>query len=58
MESPARRQSLYDKSMKVIAYLAPEIPALSATFVYNEIIALQCSGYTVVPLVMSQRVTG
>ena len=28
-----------------IAYLAPEIPALSATFVYNEILQLEESGY-------------
>jgi len=31
-----------------IAYLAPEIPALSATFVYNEILALQALGTEVV----------
>ncbi|MCC5796241.1 MAG: glycosyltransferase family 4 protein [Methylophaga sp.] len=30
-----------------VAYLAPEIPALSATFVYNEILALQKSGVEV-----------
>ncbi len=34
--------------MNCIAYLAPEIPALSATFVYNEILALQERGYEVV----------
>lgn len=33
-----------------IAYLAPEIPALSATFVYNEILRLEDSGYQIVPL--------
>lgn len=33
--------------MDRIAYLAPEIPALSATFVYNEIIALQEKGYKI-----------
>ena len=33
-----------------IAYLAPEIPALSATFVYNEILALETMGFTIVPL--------
>jgi len=33
-----------------IAYLAPEIPALSATFVYNEILRLEDSGYRVVPI--------
>lgn len=35
--------------MNRIAYLAPEIPALSATFVYNEILALQEKGYEIVP---------
>jgi glycosyltransferase involved in cell wall biosynthesis len=33
-----------------IAYLAPEIPALSATFVYNEILHLEGSGYQIVSL--------
>ena len=33
-----------------IAYLAPEIPALSATFVYNEILRLEEIGYQIVPL--------
>ncbi len=37
-----------------IAYLAPEIPALSATFVYNEILRLEDSGYRVVPLSVHQ----
>jgi colanic acid/amylovoran biosynthesis glycosyltransferase len=32
-----------------LAYLAPEIPALSATFVYNEIFQLEQLGYAVVP---------
>lgn len=32
-----------------IAYLAPELPALSATFVYNEILALEKLGARVVP---------
>lgn len=32
-----------------LAYLAPEIPALSATFVYNEIFQLEQLGYSVVP---------
>jgi glycosyltransferase involved in cell wall biosynthesis len=36
--------------MKRIAYLAPEIPALSATFVYNEILALQDHGCLVIPI--------
>lgn len=34
---------------KTIAYLASEIPALSATFVYNEILALQKRGLTIIP---------
>jgi len=38
------------KNQLKIAYLAPEIPALSATFVYNEILGLEKSGYRVVPL--------
>ncbi|UCD33764.1 MAG: glycosyltransferase [Desulfobacterales bacterium] len=33
-----------------IAYLAPEIPALSATFVYNEILGLKDRGYKIVPI--------
>ncbi|WP_417498660.1 glycosyltransferase family 4 protein [Methylophaga sp.] len=32
-----------------LAYLAPEIPALSATFVYNEILALSELGHEVIP---------
>ena len=38
------------QQIKRIAYLAPEIPALSATFVYNEIIALQEEGFEVVSI--------
>jgi len=37
-----------------IAYLAPEIPALSATFVYNEILALQALGTEVVAFSVHQ----
>ncbi len=33
-----------------IAYLAPELPALSATFVYQEILELQRNGVGVVPI--------
>ena len=33
-----------------IAYLAPEIPALSATFVYHEILALEEKGFDVLPI--------
>jgi colanic acid/amylovoran biosynthesis glycosyltransferase len=32
-----------------LAYLAPEIPALSATFVYNEILQLEELGFSVLP---------
>jgi len=37
-------------SCKVIAYLAPELPALSATFVYEELVRLERRGYKVVPI--------
>ena len=37
-----------------VAYLAPEIPALSATFVYNEILALERQGIDVVPITVHQ----
>lgn len=33
-----------------VAYLAPEIPALSATFVYKELLALERHGYQVLPI--------
>jgi len=33
-----------------LAYLAPEIPALSATFVYNEILALEELGNEILPI--------
>jgi glycosyltransferase involved in cell wall biosynthesis len=33
-----------------VAYLAPEIPALSATFVYEELLALERRGVTVLPV--------
>lgn len=36
--------------MKVIAYLAPEIPSLSGTFVYGEIFALQKQNFQIIPL--------
>jgi len=36
--------------MKTIAYIAPEIPALSATFVYNEVLGLEGKGFDVVPI--------
>jgi len=49
-----------------VAYLAPELPALSATFVYNEILQLESLGVQVVPFsvhppssaVNEQRVEG
>lgn len=34
---------------RAIAYLAPEIPALSATFVYEEMLGLERRGFVVVP---------
>jgi glycosyltransferase involved in cell wall biosynthesis len=34
----------------VMAYIAPEIPALSATFVTHEILALQQRGFTILPI--------
>lgn len=36
--------------MTVLAYLAPEIPALSATFVYEELLGLERRGFTIVPV--------
>ncbi|NES87379.1 MAG: colanic acid biosynthesis glycosyltransferase WcaL [Moorea sp. SIO2B7] len=45
-----------------VAYLAPEIPSLSATFVYNEILALQEKGLKVIsisvhyPIALAQEV--
>ncbi|MBW1722673.1 MAG: glycosyltransferase [Deltaproteobacteria bacterium] len=36
--------------MGKIAYLAPEIPALSATFIFNEILGLEKRGFKVVPI--------
>lgn len=35
---------------KIIAYLAPEIPSVSGTFVYKEILALQKKGIKVIPI--------
>ncbi|NES22560.1 MAG: glycosyltransferase family 4 protein [Symploca sp. SIO3E6] len=35
---------------KNVAYLAPEIPSLSGTFVYTEILALQARGLNVIPI--------
>ncbi|ACL66313.1 glycosyl transferase group 1 [Anaeromyxobacter dehalogenans 2CP-1] len=34
----------------VVAYLAPELPALSATFVYEELLALERRGIRVIPV--------
>ncbi|MGH1485108.1 MAG: glycosyltransferase [Cellvibrionaceae bacterium] len=36
-------------NVKNIAYLAPEIPGFSSTFVYNEIFALENQGFTITP---------
>ncbi|MCP3926354.1 MAG: glycosyltransferase family 4 protein [Desulfobacterales bacterium] len=38
------------KNKRNIAYIAPEIPALSATFVYNEIASMEELGHKVTPL--------
>jgi len=35
---------------QTIAYLAPEIPALSATFVYNEILSMERFNFQIVPI--------
>lgn len=41
-----------------IAYLAPEIPALSATFVYKEILALEALGTEIVPFSVHKPFSG
>ncbi len=41
-------------TLRKIAYLAPEIPALSATFVYNEIFAMEKQGVEVLPISVHQ----
>lgn len=38
------------KKIIKVAYLAPEIPSLSATFVYNEILALEERGVEILPI--------
>lgn len=38
-----------ENNRTLIAYLAPEIPALSATFVYEEILGLEKQGYRIQP---------
>jgi len=40
-----------------IAYLAPEIPALSATFVYNEILELEKQGFEISPFTVHKTTT-
>lgn len=42
---------------RVVAYLAPEIPGLSTTFVYNEILALEKQGIKVFPFSVKQPET-
>jgi colanic acid/amylovoran biosynthesis glycosyltransferase len=42
-------KKLLDKQMR-IAYLGPEIPSVSETFVYNEILELDRQGLSVVPI--------
>ncbi len=39
-----------------IAYLAPEIPSLSATFVYEELLAVERRGISVLPITVHQPV--
>ena len=39
-----------------IAYLAPELPALSATFVYEELLRLERRGYKVIPVSVQRPV--
>lgn len=41
-----------------IAYLAPVVPALSATFVYNEILQLEAMGTEVIPFSVHEPVSG
>lgn len=43
-------QPIMNSSAPSIAYLAPEIPALSATFVYEEMFGLERRGVSVVPV--------
>jgi len=43
------RDSRPTPAARRVAYLAPELPSLSATFVYNEILELQELGFTVLP---------
>ncbi len=38
------------QTQAVIACLAPEIPALSATFVYEELLGLKRRGFSVIPI--------
>ncbi len=38
-----------ERTVNLVAYLAPELPSLSATFVTNEILALKKLGLTIVP---------
>lgn len=37
---------------KTIAYLSTEIPSISTTFVYNEILSLEENGFTVIPIAL------
>ena len=46
----SRARFIKDLQMIKIAYLAPELPALSATFVYNEILGLEEKGFQIIPL--------
>lgn len=43
------KNSHINTDIKKVAYLAPELPSLSATFVYNEILTMENMGVTVFP---------
>lgn len=43
-------------SSPIIAYLAPEIPSLSGTFVYGEIFALQRQNITIIPFSIHRKI--
>ncbi len=48
--------NLNASSPLIIAYLAPEIPSLSGTFVYGEIFALQRQNITIIPFSIHRKV--
>ena len=46
-DAPGMRR--LDMSKPCIAYLGPEIPALSATFIYEELLGLERRGVSILP---------